>query len=293
MDKMLRRLIGEHIDLLKALDPALGQVRADPGQIEQVVMNLVVNARDAMPKGGKLTTETANVYLDADYAGRHASSQPGQYVMLAVSDNGTGMDAETLKRIFEPFYTTKEEGKGTGLGLSTVYGIVKQSGGHIWVYSEIGRGTTFKIYLPCVDEPVEELQPDNTLSADSLCGSETVLLVEDNEMVRKITHEILRLKGYRVLEAANGEEALHICREHKGRVHLILTDVVMPQMGGRELADAVKPLLPQMRVLYMSGYTDDAIVHHGILDAGTQFIEKPFTPDALVTKVREVLNAAR
>jgi signal transduction histidine kinase/CheY-like chemotaxis protein len=289
-NKILQRLLGEDIDLLIGLTPDLGKVKADPNQIEQVLMNLSVNARDAMPKGGKLTIETDNVYLDEDYAGHHFSVRPGRYVMLAVSDTGCGMDAETQARIFEPFFTTKEVGKGTGLGLATVYGIVKQSGGNVWVYSEVGRGTTFKIYLPCVDDPAQELKvsaEDTKLQP----GSETVLLVEDEQIVRDMTREILQESGYQVLEAKHGQEALSVAEQHTGPIHLMLSDVVMPQMSGRELAAQLTPLRKDMRVLYMSGYTDDAIVHHGVLDEGMAFIEKPFTPNALARKVRDVLNA--
>ncbi len=290
MNKMLQRLIGEDIDLLIGLMPDLGKVKADPSQIEQVLLNLAVNARDAMPKGGKLTIETANVEIDEEYVDRHLSVRPGQYVMLAVSDTGCGMDAETQERIFEPFFTTKEVGKGTGLGLSTVYGIVKQSGGQVWVYSEVGRGTTFKIYLPCVDKPIEAPKA-TTNDSKALLGTETVLLVEDEEMVRELTREILQESGYHVLEAKHGQEALLVAEQHQGPIHLMLSDVVMPQMSGRELAEQLSPLRTEMKVLYMSGYTDDAIVHHGVLDEGMAFIEKPFTPNALARKLREVINA--
>jgi hypothetical protein len=288
-NQLLRRLIGEDIDLLTVLEPALGQIKADPGQIGQVLMNLSVNARDAMPQGGKLIIETANIYIDKEYAKRHVSVEYGWYVMLKVSDTGCGMDSDTQKRIFEPFFSTKEVGKGTGLGLSTVYGIVKQSGGSIWVYSEVGRGTTFKIYLPRTDSVVEKLEA-NSGRDESPTGIETVLLVEDEEMVRDMTQEILRMGGYQVLEAKHGAEALAVCDQHDGPIHLMLTDVVMPQMSGRELAERLIPLRPEMRVLYMSGYTDDAIVHHGVLDEGMAFIEKPFTPSALARKVREALD---
>jgi two-component system, cell cycle sensor histidine kinase and response regulator CckA len=289
-NKLLRRLIGEDIDLLTVLEPSLGQIKADPGQIGQVLMNLSVNARDAMPRCGKLTIETSNIYIDEEYARRHVSVAPGWYVMLAVSDTGCGMDDATQKRIFEPFFTTKEVGKGTGLGLSTVYGIVKQSGGNVWVYSEVGRGTTFKIYLPRTDKTVEN-PVTNSRHDEAPAGTETVLLVEDEEIVRDMTHEILRMSGYHVLESSRGSEALAVCEQHRGPIHLMLTDVVMPQMSGRELAERLMPLRPEMRVLYMSGYTDDAIVHHGVLDEGMAFIEKPFTPNALARKVRESLDA--
>ncbi|HVG32634.1 MAG TPA: ATP-binding protein [Pyrinomonadaceae bacterium] len=287
-NKMLQRLIGEDIDLLIGLMPDLGKVKADPGQIEQVLMNLSVNARDAMPKGGKLTIETHNVYIDEEYSRRHVSVPPGRYVMLAVSDTGCGMDAATQARIFEPFFTTKEVGRGTGLGLSTVYGIVKQSGGNVWVYSEVGRGTTFKIYLPCVDSPAEEFK--TSIETKAPAGTETVLLVEDEEMVRNMTREILQESGYQVLEATHGQEALTVAERHAGPIHLMLSDVVMPQMSGRELAEQLSPVRREMKVLYMSGYTDDAIVHHGVLDEGMAFIEKPFTPDTLTRKLREVLD---
>lgn len=290
-NKMLQRLIGEDIDLLIGLTPDLGKVKADPGQIEQVLMNLSVNARDAMSKGGKLTIETANVYLDGGYTSRHLSVSPGHYVMLAVSDTGCGMEAETQAHIFEPFFTTKEVGKGTGLGLSTVYGIVRQSGGNIWVYSELNQGTTFKIYLPCVDSPTE-LFKTSIAETDAPTGTETVLLVEDEELVRDMTREILLESGYQVLEAKHGHDALLVAEQYRGPIHLMLSDVVMPRMSGRELAEKLLPLRSEMKVLYMSGYTDDAIVHHGVLDEGMAFIEKPFTPKALARKLHEVLNAS-
>jgi PAS domain S-box-containing protein len=289
-NKILRPLIGEDIDLLIGLTPDLGTVKADPNQIEQVLMNLAINARDAMPKGGKLTIETDNIYLDESYTAHHFSVTPGRYIVLAVSDTGCGMDEATQSHIFEPFFTTKGVGKGTGLGLSTVYGIVKQSGGHLWVYSEVGRGTTFKIYLPRVDSPSEGLKlspEENGLQT----GTETVLLVEDEETVRDMTREILQESGYQVLEAKHGHEALLIADQYPGVIHLMLSDVVMPQMSGRELAEQLSPLRKDMKVLYMSGYTDDAIVHHGVLDEGMAFIEKPFTPHGLAHKIREALNA--
>ncbi|HEY0321200.1 MAG TPA: response regulator [Pyrinomonadaceae bacterium] len=289
LEKMLCRLIGEDLELRTVLEPQLGSIKADPGQIEQVLMNLTVNARDAMPHGGKLIIETENVYLDKDYAGQHIAVNPGPYVMLAVSDTGTGMDEKTRARIFEPFFTTKEAGKGTGLGLSTVYGIVKQSGGNIWVYSEVGRGTSFKVYLPRVDEGAQEYKR-SAEPEEAIQGAETILLAEDDDMVRKLASEVLSLYGYQVLEAANGGAALLICERHKEPIHLLVTDVIMPEMSGRELANRLSQLRPEMKVLYMSGYTDNAIVHQGVLDEETHFIQKPFAPDALARKVREVLG---
>ncbi|MDT5157449.1 MAG: two-component system, cell cycle sensor histidine kinase and response regulator CckA [Acidobacteriota bacterium] len=290
VNKMLRRLIGEDIELLTMLEPGLGQIRADPGQIEQVILNLSLNARDAMPQGGKLTIETANVYLDDQHARRHTAIQPGHYVMLAVSDNGCGIDAKIQARMFEPFFTTKEQGKGTGLGLSTVYGIVTQSGGHLWVYSEVGKGTTFKVYLPRVDEVVESKETRDT-PVEIRQGQETVLVTEDEEQVRQMIRMILEMNGYHVLEASSGDEALAIYKQHEGQIDLIMTDVVMPQMSGRELAQSLEILHPNIKVLYMSGYTTDAIVRHGLLEQEIAFLQKPFAPDALIRKVREVLDA--
>ena len=290
LDKMMRRLIGENIEVRTVLFGDLGTVKADPGQVEQVLLNLAVNARDAMPNGGRITIETANIELDANYAKTHRLVNSGPHVMIAVSDTGCGMSAELQSRIFEPFFTTKDKDKGTGLGLSTVYGIIQQSGGNVWVYSEPGHGTTFKIYLPRVDEvaPASERAVD---IRDQLAGTETVLLVEDDKAVRNMAQEILRLNGYKVLDASNGKEAIIVTEEYSGDIDLMITDVVMPQIGGRELAETLSLTRPRMRVLYMSGYTDDAIVHHGVLDGLAAFLEKPFTPDALALKVREVLAA--
>jgi nitrogen-specific signal transduction histidine kinase len=292
LDKMLQRIIGEDIDLMTQLSPDLGKIEADPGQIEQVLMNLAVNARDAMPEGGQITIETANVELSEGYAQLHMAVRPGPHVMLAVSDTGTGMSAETQARIFEPFFTTKPEGKGTGLGLSTIYGIIKQSGGNIWVYSELGKGTTFKIYLPRVRGSA--VAPERVVVPRSLsAASETVLVVEDDDSVRRLSTTILRKHGYNIIEARSGVEALNIFQEHAGDLHLVITDVVMPQMGGRELALRLQKSHPDLKVLYVSGYTDEAIVRHGILHPGTLFLQKPFTPQSLIHKVREVLDGSR
>jgi PAS domain S-box-containing protein len=288
--KMLTRVIGEDIELV--MEPGdLGLVKADPGQIEQVILNLAVNARDAMPHGGKLTIETTNVHLDEAFARTHAPVQAGDYVMLAISDTGTGMDAETLNHIFEPFYTTKGV-KGTGLGLSTVYGIVKQSGGYIWVYSEPDKGTTFKVYLPRVNAmgEVMTVQPPVTTLEGSR-GHETVLLVEDEETVRELTRQYLLTQGYEVLEAAGPAAALRISTVHPGPIQLLLTDVIMPGMNGPELALRISAERPETRVLYMSGYTENAIGHNGTLDAGVILLQKPFTLQTLTAKVREVLDA--
>src|SRR5438552_3941148 len=289
MDKLLRRLIGEDVELRTILAPDVGAVRADPGQLEQVIVNLAVNARDAMPKGGKLTIETANAELDASYVRQHEPVRPGAYVMLAVSDTGVGMDAATKARIFEPFFTTKPKGKGTGLGLATVYGIVKQSGGYIWAYSEPGRGTSFKIYLPRVEDAAApaRLTPATT---PSLRGSETILLVEDQEEVRRLVRRVLEARGYTVLVAASGAEALQVAATHAGPIQLLVTDVIMPAMSGREVGLLVAAARPEAKVLYLSGYADESIVHHGVLEPGIAFLQKPFTAEGLARKVREVLD---
>jgi CheY-like chemotaxis protein len=287
MDKMLRRVIGEDVELVAKLDGELGYIKADPNMLEQVVLNLCVNSRDAMPRGGRLTVETSNVFLDSEYAAHHVGVRPGAYVTLAVSDTGCGMDAETRARIFEPFFTTKEKGKGTGLGLSTVYGIVQQSGGHVWVYSEVGRGTTVRIYLPRVDEVAKEKLPESDISALPT-GTTKILLVEDDEMVRLVAREIISSQGYSVLEAATKDDALRHCAENPD-IALLLTDVVMPQVNGKELAEQLTGLLPRMRVLFMSGYTE-TVVHNGVLDEGLNFIQKPFTPYSLLRKIQEVLD---
>jgi PAS domain S-box-containing protein len=290
-DKMLRRLLAENIELvvLTPRDPL--PVRVDPGQIDQIVMNLAINARDAMSNGGKLTIETKHVVLDAAYARDHLGVTPGPHVMLAVSDTGVGMDAKTRSHMFEPFFTTKEKGKGTGLGLATVFGIVQQSGGTIWVYSEPSEGTVFKIYLPRAEAAVEVAAEAGMPM--TLRGAETVLLVEDQDEVRQVAREILRRYGYHVLEARNAGEALLFCERHPRTIHLLLTDVVMPQMSGRELAERVASLRVEMRVLFMSGYTEDAILQHGILDSGFAYLQKPLVPESLARRVREVLDAPR
>jgi two-component system cell cycle sensor histidine kinase/response regulator CckA len=289
MGRMLRRLIGEEIELRTVLRPDLGRIKADPGQIEQVIMNLAINARDAMPHGGKLAIETQAVTFTEELADQPFAVSAGSYVKLLVTDSGIGMDKETVARIFEPFFTTKESGKGTGLGLSTVYGIIKQSGGYIVVQSEIGQGTTFAVYLPQVEAESEEYKLSTAIQ-DHLQGNETVLLVEDQATVRRTVRKILETYGYQVLEARNGGAALLLCERYEKPIDLLLTDVVMPEMSGRELADRLASQHAETKVLYMSGYTDDVIVHHGVLDEGMAFIQKPFAADVLARKVRDVLD---
>jgi signal transduction histidine kinase len=289
LNSLLRRTLGENIDIVTNLAPDLWSVRADPGQLEQVIVNLGVNARDAMPEGGKLTIETSSVELDEAYAMGHLPVQPGAFVLLAVSDTGMGMSEETMAHIFEPFFTTKEKGKGTGLGLATVYGIVKQSGGFIWVYSEPGQGSTFKIYLPRV---AEEAEPGHSPGAGApKGGTETILLVEDEGGVRSLARRVLETLGYTILEAADSALAVGLADAYKGPIHLLLTDVVLPDSGGRKLAEQLMGRRAGLKVLYMSGYTENAIVHRGILEAKTAFLHKPFTPHELATGVRSALDA--
>ncbi len=288
-EKLLRRLLGEDVDMRLRLEPGVGTVFADPSQLQQVVMNLAVNARDAMPQGGQLTIETTPVQLDASYAQHHAEVEPGSYVMISVSDSGEGMSPEVQAHLFEPFFTTKAAGHGTGLGLAMVHGIVKQAGGHIWVYSELGQGTTFKIYLPLHDEA-----PSRVLAAaprPARGGQECVLLVEDDSAARALALRALRGAGYEVLAAANGREALEVVSVASRLPDLLLTDVVMPEMSGKQLADALLRKHPALRVLYLSGYTQNTIVHHGVLDSAIDFLAKPYTPSALLARVREVLEA--
>ncbi len=290
MEKMLRRVIGEDIDLEARLQPGLNPVKADPGQIEQVILNLAVNARDAMPRGGKLTVETRNVELEGDCAGSSAGLAPGNYVLLAVSDTGVGMPPDVRARVFEPFYTTKGPGKGTGLGLATVHGIISQSGGRVEVYSEPGHGTTFKIYLPRTSGPAPTGKSHAGTQAPAPKGSETVLLAEDEDSVRALSHQILQSSGYNVLVAADGESALRVVEQETGPIHLLVSDVVMPGMGGRQLVERLQDAHPEMRVLYLSGYADDAVIRHGVLEAEVNFLQKPFSGTALARKVREVLD---
>jgi len=289
LGKMLERVVGEDVEIEVRAAAELGMVKADPTQVDQVLMNLVVNARDAMPKGGQLTIETANVEFDEAYVASHPPAQPGRFVMLAVSDNGVGMDAETQEHIFEPFFTTKAPGEGTGLGLATVYGVVKQSGGNVWVYSEPGRGTTFKIYLPRVDGEASAGEAAREPAA-SARGHETVLVVEDTADLRETIREVLEERGYRVLAAADGEKALALVAERTGPIELLLTDVVMPKLGGAELARRVAELRPEIRVLYMSGYSNGAVSRQGALAPGVTLLEKPFTGDALARAVREAID---
>jgi len=288
LTSMLRRLIGEDIDLQLDLRDGLGQVNADPGQIEQVLMNLVVNARDAMPRGGTLTIETSNIDLDESYTRTHVTLKPGPYVMIAVSDTGTGMDENTKAHAFEPFFTTKAQGRGTGLGLSTVFGIVRQSGGGVDIYSALGKGTSAKVYLPRVDQPELVESPEQRAQASK--GTETILVAEDDDMVRSLVKETLQRHGYDVLDAAGPVEAQKISDGHRGNIHLLITDVVMPKINGRDLATRLLRRRPTMKVLYMSGYTDGAVVNNGILRKEVAFLQKPFTPAALADKVREVLE---
>ena len=291
LQRMLDRLIGEDIQLRTALTVDLWPVRADPGQLEQAIVNLVVNARDAMPHGGRLAIETANVELDGSYGESHVPVQPGSYVLLAVSDTGVGMDSATKARIFEPFFTTKEPGHGTGLGLATVYGIVKQSGGYIWVYSEPGHGTTFKVYLPRVAGVAELAEPAPSAAIHTR-GSETVLLVEDQEDVRRLARRVLEGRGYTVLAASNGDEALDVVAQYPHRIHVLVTDVVVPGVNGRELARRVTASRSDVKVLFVSGYTGEAVHQRGLLEPGVAFLQKPFTADVLARKVREVLGSS-
>jgi signal transduction histidine kinase/ActR/RegA family two-component response regulator len=292
MDGMIRRLVGEDIEFKSIPADDLGKVKADVSHMEQVILNLVVNARDAMAEGGSLVIETGNVVLDDNYVSRHLDAVAGPHVMLAVSDTGAGMDEATRARLFEPFFTTKEKGRGTGLGLSTVYGIVKQNGGNIWTYSEVGRGTTFKIFLPCAsDSDGRPIRRSTPVSTSVSKGTETILLVEDDDQVREVVISILRLDGYQILEARGAEEAMNLSRLHPGEISLLLTDVVMPKMNGRELAKRLAAERPDMRVLFMSGYTQNVIIHHNVLDEGLVLLQKPFTPDALLQKVRAAIEA--
>jgi two-component system, cell cycle sensor histidine kinase and response regulator CckA len=290
MQKMVRQLIGEDIDIVFSLNNDLGSIRADIGQMEQMILNLLVNSRDAMPQGGTVTVKTQNVYLDEEHARQYIDITPGNYIMLSVADSGAGMDEETQKHIFEPFFTTKPTGMGTGLGLSTVYGVVKQSGGHVTVWSKIGQGTDFTIYLPQIDSEPDPI-PQPVAPSELPTGTETVLVVDDDENIRTLVSETLEECGYTVLRAQHGGEALLICQKHRGEIHLMLSDVVMPQIGGRVLAEKLVLLYPNIKMLFMSGYTDDILVRHIVLDANPLFLEKPFTMQALACKVREVLDS--
>jgi hypothetical protein len=287
---LLQRLIGEDVDLRLALRAGLSSINADPGQIEQVLMNLVINSRDAMPQGGTLTVETQNEMLDESYTARHVGSRPGPHILLAVTDSGSGMDEFTKAHLFEPFFTTKGPGRGTGLGLSTVFGIVRQSGGIVDVDSELGRGTSVKVYLPSIDQPVADESEDRR--AGPRRGTETILLVEDDEMVRALVRQALVREGYKVLDASDPLDAQRISAQYRGRIQLLITDVVMPKVSGRELASRISQLRPNMKILYMSGYTDGAVLNSGILENEVAFLQKPFSPDALTGKVREVLESA-
>ena len=290
VDKMLRRLIGEHIEVTTVLDPNLEAVTADPTQMEQVILNFCVNARDAMPEGGRVTIETANVEVDETIAAQHFPMKPGRYVRLAVSDTGIGMEKETLSHVFEPFFTTKGSDKGTGLGLATVYGIVKQSGGYVWAYSEPGQGSTFSVYLPTATEVAEPSTPE-AKSREAVRGSETILLVEDAAPLREMTRELLEERGYTVLEAEDGKQALEVAERYEGSIALLLTDVVLPKMGGPSLAKSLLQRRSGMKVLYMSGYANQAFVDDGVLKPGTVFLQKPFAAEELAKKVRKLLDA--
>ncbi len=290
MDRMLRRLIGEDIELVVVPGASRDAVEADGGRLEQVIMNLVVNARDAMPDGGKLTIETGTVHLAETFSAKQLGVAPGQHVTISITDTGTGMDEETQSHLFEPFFTTKSAARGTGLGLATAYGIIRQSGGAIGMISELGKGTTARIYLPVAEEAPAEARAERAASRTPT-GTETILLVEDETRVRKLIVDVLHSRGYTVLEATRGEEAMRVSQAYEGPIHLALLDVVMPEMSGPDFYRQIEPLRPELRVLYISGYTDEAILHHGISESGAAFLQKPFLPDALARKVRDVLDA--